>query len=106
MSARPVVLAALLWPLFAAPRQQPAATPAVTAVGTQEGQLSVNGNGAATYMMDLELPPGTNGNNPTLSVWYGSQSTNGLLGNAFMLQGLSSIQRCQASRTLDGYDGG
>jgi len=77
-----------------------------TAVGTQDGAFSVNAGGGATYEMDLDVPPGTQGVQPKLSVWYVSQSANGLLGNGFALEGLSSISRCQASLKLDGYNGG
>ena len=78
----------------------------ITPVGTQDGAFSVNASGGAAYQMDLDVPPGTQGVQPNLSIWYVSQSTNGLLGNGFALEGLSSITRCQATAKLDGYNGG
>jgi RHS repeat-associated protein len=86
------------------PHSEAIITPA--AVGTQDGAFSVNASGGASYQMDLDVPPGTQGVQPSLSIWYVSQSTNGLLGNGFALQGLSSITRCQATAKLDGYNGG
>lgn len=105
LSLRNVLLLGLLACVSGTPPQSDAViTPA--AVGTQDGAFSVNASGGAAYQMDLDVPPGTQGVQPSLSIWYVSQSTNGLLGNGFALEGLSSITRCQATAKLDGYNGG
>jgi RHS repeat-associated protein len=106
-SARVLVMPALVLLSTAAPQSvRSLSVTATTATGTQPGEFSVNANGGATYTMDLEVPPGTQGVQPKLSIWYVSQNPNGLLGQGFTLQGLSSITRCQASLKLDHYNGG
>jgi RHS repeat-associated protein len=62
--------------------------------GTLPGSLSVSNNGAATYSMPIDVPPGTAGLKPSLSLNYSSQGTNGPLGLGWTLGGMSSIHRC------------
>lgn len=65
--------------------------------------FSVDAKGAAIYTIPLDLPPGTAGAAPALSIVYSSQSGNGLLGMGFSLAGLSAIQRTGASNAEDGF---
>lgn len=74
-------------------------------VGTIDGQFSVDGNGAANYIIPIEVPPGTNGVQPNLTLAYNSHQKNGVLGVGWSLRGLSSITRCKARKSLDGYVG-
>jgi RHS repeat-associated protein len=71
-------------------------TPHVTNpdAGTLPGSLSVSKDGAATYSVPIDVPPGTAGLKPNLSLNYTSQGTNGLLGLGWSLGGMSSIHRC------------
>jgi RHS repeat-associated protein len=62
--------------------------------GTLPGSLSVSKDGAATYSVPIDVPPGTAGLKPNLSLNYTSQGTNGLLGLGWSLGGMSSIHRC------------
>jgi Salmonella virulence plasmid 65kDa B protein len=62
--------------------------------GTLPGSLSVSNNGAATYSIPIDVPPGTAGLKPSLSLNYSSQGTNGPLGLGWTLGGMSSIHRC------------
>ena len=82
------------------------ATAASTPVGTIAGEFSVNGNGGATYVVPIEVPPGINGVQPNLSVIYNSQQENGLLGVGWNLAGLSAIARCGKTKATDGEIGG
>ena len=77
-----------------------------TELGTIPGEFSVNGNGGATYTVAMEVPPGTNGVQPNLSLVYNSQQGNGLLGMGWQLAGLSAIARCGQTVATDGVKGG
>ena len=63
---------------------------------------SVTPSGAATYSIPIEVPPGTAGIQPSLSVTYNSQAKNGILGMGFGLAGLSSITRSGSTIYNDG----
>lgn len=85
----------------------PARTSAPSAeLGTIMGEFAVNGNGGATYTIPLEVPPGTNGVQPNLSLVYNSQQENGLLGMGWQLAGFSAISRCGKTLATDGVKGG
>lgn len=72
--------------------------------GAVEGNFVVDQNGAATYTLPLEVPPGINGLQPKLALNYSSlRRANGYLGYGWALQGLSSIERCRATFVRDGY---
>ena len=75
---------------------------AVHHAGTTLGSFDVDAQGAATYSIPLEVPPGINGMQPNLSLNYNSQSGNGLLGMGWSLGGLSSISRCAQNLAQDG----
>jgi RHS repeat-associated protein len=62
--------------------------------GSLPGELSVTNGGAASYSIPIDVPPGTAGVAPKLSLNYTSQGTNGLLGLGWSLGGTSAIHRC------------
>jgi RHS repeat-associated protein len=62
-------------------------------VGSIPGYINVNSAGAATYIVPIEIVPGTNGMEPKISIAYNSQSGIGLLGANWQLEGISSIRR-------------
>ena len=66
------------------------------------GQFAVGESGAATYMVPIQVAPGTAGIEPKLSISYNSQAGNGLLGLGWSLSGLSSVDRCPQTVTQDG----
>ncbi|NEP09959.1 MAG: hypothetical protein F6K14_07000 [Symploca sp. SIO2C1] len=97
--------------LISVANQSAIAAPALTSapseeLGTIMGELAVNGNGGATYTVPIEVPPGTNGVQPNLSLVYNSQQENGLLGMGWQLAGLSAISRCGKTLATDGVKGG
>ncbi len=85
-----------------APSLQAATSP----VGASAGQFEVNANGAATYTVPIQVPPGVNGIEPKLALVYNSQQGNGLLGVGWSLSGLSTVNRCPASIAVDGARSG
>jgi len=70
------------------------------------GEFGVGSTGAAEYSIPIEIPPGTAGVQPDLSIGYSSQGSNGLLGVGWSLQGLSVISRCGATLSKDGFISG
>ena len=83
------------------------ATPATSRpVGTITSDFAVNGNGGATYTIPIEVPPGTHGVQPNISLVYNSQSGNGLLGVGWNLAGLSVIARCGKIPAINGVRSG
>jgi len=76
------------------------------AMGVTPGQFSVGSSGAATYSIPIQVPPGTAGMQPNLSLVYNSQSGNGIFGQGWSLDGLPVIHRCPATYEQDGFKGG
>jgi len=72
-------------------------------VGSLDGTFQVNGNGGADYVMPIEVPPGTHGIDPDLSLTYNSHRGNGYLGVGWALNGISAITRCPATMTQDRF---
>ncbi|MGI2168520.1 SpvB/TcaC N-terminal domain-containing protein, partial [Shewanella oncorhynchi] len=79
----------------------PAETVDLTAA-TVKGNAGVSG-GQAGYQIPIDLPPGRNGVQPSISLSYNSQSGNGLLGMGWSLNAGSSISRCGATNAQDGF---
>ncbi|MBC3930028.1 GBS Bsp-like repeat-containing protein, partial [Undibacterium sp. CY21W] len=73
--------------------------------GTLPGSLDVNKNGGATYSMAIDVPPGTGGLQPQLTLNYDSQGNNSVLGLGWSLGGLSSIHRCGKTIAQDDVNG-
>ncbi|MEY4926668.1 MAG: hypothetical protein RI894_1104, partial [Bacteroidota bacterium] len=71
-------------------------------VGTVAGQHDVSGAGVLTYNIPIQLPPGTNGVIPSLSIAYNSQAPNGHLGLGWVLAGLSTIIRDGHRKIFEG----
>ena len=72
-------------------------------VGTLPGEVEVDNTGNATYRIPLDLPPGTGGLEPTLFLQYRSNGSNGPLGVAWSLGGLSVIERGPTTKVHDGF---
>jgi hypothetical protein len=70
------------------------------------GRFAVSSTGAATYSVPIALPPGTAAMAPILSLEYGSQNGNGVVGIGWALSGLPSITRCPRTMAQDGALGG
>ncbi|NJL29372.1 MAG: hypothetical protein HC897_16535, partial [Thermoanaerobaculia bacterium] len=71
--------------------------------GTLDGTFSVDPNGAATYEIPLEVPPGTQELAPQLALTYNSQRDNGMIGMGWALNGIENIARCNANEIPNGY---
>lgn len=75
-------------------------------IGTISGTFSVDGSGAATYQVPIEVPPGTNGVAPSLALNYNNQRSNGYLGMGWAVSGISSITRCPGTYRQTGAKSG
>jgi hypothetical protein len=72
-------------------------------IGTLDGTFSVDGNGAAAYLIPITVPPGTNDIAPELSLSYNSHQNNGYMGMGWTLNGISAITRCLGTQTMMSY---
>ena len=61
------------------------------ATGTLGGDFAVSGDGVASYILPLPLPPGTADLAPSLSLAYSSAGGNDMMGVGWRLSGLSAI---------------
>lgn len=62
-------------------------------VGSLPSSFNISNTGAAVYSIDLKLPNAIGTMMPKISFVYNSQGVNGMLGWAWNLSGLSSIER-------------
>ncbi|MEL6556937.1 MAG: SpvB/TcaC N-terminal domain-containing protein [Bacteroidota bacterium] len=69
--------------------------------GNTEVQASVDANGSAVIQIPIQLPPGTLGMQPQLTLTYNSSLGNGDLGVGWQIQGLSTIQRTGQTMAQD-----
>ena len=75
--------------------------------GVMRGSASVGSTGNASYIIPIDVPPGTNGISPSLSLNYHSGVNNGFLGVGWFVQGLTSkINRCPKTIAQDGLRAG
>lgn len=72
------------------------------AVGRTPGTATVSPDGEAVYSIPLNLPAGTNGMTPAVSLEYRHRSVVGLLGIGWNIGGLSQIARCPRTIAQDG----
>ncbi|WP_404366238.1 RHS repeat-associated core domain-containing protein [Corallococcus coralloides] len=77
-------------------------TPGVDAPGITPFVADVTQNGSASVTVPLWVPAGRAGIQPSLSIVYDSQGSDGLLGPGFNLSGLSQISLCPNSFARDG----
>lgn len=70
--------------------------------GVTAGQFRVNEHGAATYAIGLNLPEGTAGVTPEISLGYSSQGGDGVMGIGWALSAGSAITRCSKTFAQDG----
>lgn len=74
----------------------------IAASGRTAGAASVGSGGGASYSIPLNVPLGTHGMTPSLSLSYSSATDNGLIGVGWSIGGLSSIRRCGRTWAQDG----
>jgi Calx-beta domain/Salmonella virulence plasmid 65kDa B protein/Bacterial Ig domain/Insecticide toxin TcdB middle/N-terminal region/FG-GAP-like repeat len=79
--------------------------PVMAQVMMLPGQFDVSPTGAALYTVPIEVPPGTGGMSPALTLDYSSDGGNGLLGVGWNLGGLPSIGRCPKTVAQDSVHG-
>jgi RHS repeat-associated protein len=75
---------------------------AQSGIGRTPGRASVSPDGEARYSIAIDLPPGTNGMTPSVSLEYGHRTRGGLLGVGWSVGGLSQITRCARTIAQDG----
>lgn len=71
-------------------------------VGSLPGKFSTSGTGAAVYSIDLNMPKAIGTMIPKISLVYNSQGGNGIVGWAWTLSGISSIERIGQTEYHDG----
>ncbi|HTF98250.1 MAG TPA: RHS repeat-associated core domain-containing protein [Cellvibrio sp.] len=70
-------------------------------VGTIGGEFRVDESGSANYTIPIQLPQGTAGVTPEVSLNYASGSGVGVLGKGWSLTAFSSISRCRQTLVQD-----
>ena len=94
-----------------APLPPQGSIPPVTILGAHQpvtslkGSMSVGGDGSMTYSMPIDIPKGTAGMEPKVSLSYSSSAGNGIAGVGWSLSGFQSINRGPASLQKDGFEG-
>ena len=79
-----------------------AAPVALAGPGRMPGFAWVSDDGEASYSIPVELPPGTNGLTPAVSIDYRHRTRGGLLGVGWSVGGLSQVTRCARTFAQDG----
>ncbi len=74
--------------------------------GISVGDFKVSDGGGASYSIAIDVPPGTRGLEPVLSLSYNSQAGNGIVGLGWFLTGISAIERCPRTQVVDDAVGG
>lgn len=67
------------------------------------GSFDIGPVGNATYNIPVDLPPGTAGLKPEISIVYNSFSGDGVMGKGFSLSAISSITRANTTVFHNGY---
>lgn len=80
--------------------------PVSSAYGITQGAFSVDASGQASYLLEIDVPPGIGGMQPKLDLHYSHHQGNGVLGVGWALGGLSAISRIKANYAVDGFNGG
>jgi hypothetical protein len=75
-----------------------------TLVGTLPGEFSVDNKGSANYSIPIQVPPGINGMQPSLSLNYNSNGGNGAMGVGWSLSH-GFPQKVSRGRSLLARDG-
>ncbi|WP_151960999.1 RHS repeat-associated core domain-containing protein [Acinetobacter bereziniae] len=68
--------------------------------GSLDGNVNVSNLGVLDYSIPIDVPPSLNGFTPKLSLDYSGQSSDGILGVGWSVNGLSSISRCVSEEGL------
>jgi len=74
-------------------------------IGTLAGQASVSG-GAASYTIPINIAPGRQSMQPSVSLNYNSRAGNGSVGVGWSLSAGSAIGRCPSTVAQDGFGKG
>jgi RHS repeat-associated protein len=73
-------------------------------VGLMPGKAGTDG-GAASYQVEIEVPPGRAGMQPAMALTYGSRNGNGVAGVGWSLSAGGRIYRCPRTWENDGGNG-
>ena len=69
--------------------------------GLTSGQFNVDESGSVNYSIDIYTAPGTAGVAPEMSLFYSSQSGNGIAGKGWSIGGLNAVTRCRQTLHQD-----
>ena len=105
ISAAAMHVACVLGTAFISGLVVPPPAQAQTVAGFTPGSFSVTPNGAASYSIPIQVPPGVAGVEPKLALSYNSQGGN-VLGVGWVMEGLSFISRCPRTMAQDNVRGG
>lgn len=75
-------------------------------VGTTQAYLDVGNDGSANFVVPIELPPGTAGLQPDISVSYNSNAGSGVMGMGWNISGMSAIYRIPKTMDPNGFTQG